>query len=238
MTENIVTRMCSVNGCESKHRARGYCSVHYKRASKDGEFVAFLGTCRVEGCELPRDAKGYCSKHYGRVHKYGDVNFTKAWRPQGTVEERFWIRVNKDGPIQPRMDTPCWLWLAWTNKKGYGAIDVDGVAWLVHRYSWCLAHGVEPSLNVLHHCDVPACVNPDHLFEGTLNDNVQDMIAKGRQPKGEEWSFAKLTNEQVREIKIRLRDGERVGELARALNLDRRRITAIKTGTAWRCIEI
>ena len=75
----------------------------------------------------------------------------------------------------------CWLWTGYRNRGGYGELKHRGKRVLAHRLSWRLAHGNLPaSLHVLHRCDNPACVRPEHLFLGTNQDNVADRIAKGR----------------------------------------------------------
>lgn len=93
------------------------------------------------------------------------------------IEKRFWAKVNKtDG---------CWLWTGSTRWFGHGALHVNGRRTLTHRYSWTLANGPIPDgQSVLHRCDTPACVRPDHLFLGTQTDNVADMVQKNRQARG------------------------------------------------------
>ncbi len=92
--------------------------------------------------------------------------------------ERFWARVNKT-------DT-CWLWMGSAVEDGYGVLGYRGKQVRTHRLSWELANGPIPAgLSVLHRCDTPACVNPDHLFVGTTQDNITDKVAKGRQAKGD-----------------------------------------------------
>lgn len=94
-----------------------------------------------------------------------------------TTEERFWSKVNKDGPTQPHMDTPCWVWTSSAN-YGYGIFSAARIQG-AHRVSWWLAHGENPgSLYVCHKCDNPPCVRPDHLFLGTAADNNRDRMQK------------------------------------------------------------
>lgn len=90
------------------------------------------------------------------------------------IEQRFWTKVKKTNG--------CWLWTGQIDHHGYGRIRLDQqIKLLASRVSWEIHNGkILDGLLVLHKCDNPSCVNPDHLFLGTHKDNVADMIAKGR----------------------------------------------------------
>jgi hypothetical protein len=122
---------------------------------------------------------------------------------------RFWSKVQQT--------STCWLWTASLRHKGYGAFvwSEDGrrIQGRAHRFSWMLHYGtIPPSLSVLHHCDTPACVRPDHLWLGTKAQNNADMVTKGRHvpggtyatgkyKRGTEHHNARLTPTQVDEIR-------------------------------------
>lgn len=87
--------------------------------------------------------------------------------------DRFWSKVDKSGD--------CWEWTACRTRAGYGQFKSDGRLHRAHRLAWALTNGPIPEgKHVLHRCDNPGCVNPDHLFLGSHQDNMDDMSNKGR----------------------------------------------------------
>lgn len=126
------------------------------------------------------------------------------------LEVRFWEKVKKT-------DT-CWLWQGFLlHGTWYGHIALsgkngkNGKTISAHKLSWILHYGPIPDgLFVLHHCDTPPCVRPDHLFLGTQSDNMRDAAAKGRHPsqvnpstqRGENSACAKLTAAMVLEMRL------------------------------------
>lgn len=106
----------------------------------------------------------------------------------------------------PVTETGCWLWLASVNNSGYGAFCLLGITNAAHRASWVLFKGPIPNgKHVLHRCDVRCCVNPDHLFLGSMVDNSRDMMKKGRgryvAHLGESNGRARLDEQKVLEIR-------------------------------------
>ena len=103
-------------------------------------------------------------------------------------ESRFWSRVDKNGSLPPHMPHlgPCWVWVGGTFSSGYGSFWLSGRSSHAHRVAWELTYGKIPDgLFVLHCCDRPLCVRPEHLFIGTHADNVRDRDEKGRQARGD-----------------------------------------------------
>lgn len=96
-------------------------------------------------------------------------------------------RKSFDDFYTPITETGCWIWLGTSNELGYGRYylpknsEGKSVAVFAHRYSYELYTGIlQPGLIVCHKCDIPSCVNPNHMFIGTQADNMNDMVNKGR----------------------------------------------------------
>lgn len=129
----------------------------------------------------------------------------------------------------------CWLWTGALNEWGYGRVAERGRPILAHRASWQAAKGPIPDgLCVLHRCDVRPCVNPSHLFLGTVAENNADRAAKGRTCRGERMLTAKLSEAAVREI---LNSPLGDTALARRFGVDRTTIRQVRERVSWRHVE-
>ena len=159
-----------------------------------------------------------------------------------SIKERFESKVER----LPGID--CWLWIGSFQNMGYGTIEISKrplKRLLAHRASWQIHFGEIPEgMWVLHKCDVPCCVNPEHLFLGTMRDNIQDMMNKGRcragtnPPRGENCVTHKLTELQVREIKHLLSTGGiSQQKIADTYHVAQTLISHIKLGKAWAHIK-
>lgn len=96
----------------------------------------------------------------------------------------------------------CWEWTKCRNPTNYGLINIDGSSRLAHRVAY--SHWVEPipaSTHVLHKCDNPPCINPEHLYLGTQQDNVRDRMVRGRQSYGLDNGSGRIPIEIINEIR-------------------------------------
>jgi len=137
------------------------------------------------------------------------------------LAERFWERVNKTDD--------CWLWTGVIGTHGYGVVFISkrpkAIFNLAHRVSWELsASKITEGMQVLHKCDVRACVNPDHLFLGTQKDNIKDMMKKRRGP-------GKLTDEQIAQIRSSTMPSR---TLAPFFGISKTTILDIRAGKTWK----
>lgn len=131
----------------------------------------------------------------------------------------------------------CWEWTKYKNSKGYGSLTFRKRAIRAHRLAWELTNGPIPEgVMVLHKCDNPSCINPDHLFLGTNDDNMKDCASKGRirnnSYRGEKSNLVKLTAEKVLEIK-RLKGVKSQYEIARQFGVTQGCIGRIHRGLNW-----
>jgi len=142
-----------------------------------------------------------------------------------TIEERFWDKVALSGR------GGCWEWAGWTNLRGYGQMAISGHIVLAHRLSFEMCNGRIPSgLCVLHKCDNPPCVNPEHLFLGTRADNVADKKAKGRCSR---LGRRKLRPEDVFAVRSLLESGLTLEKIASIFGVQKACIHKIKAGKTW-----
>lgn len=131
--------------------------------------------------------------------------------------------------------TECYLWHGRTAGDGYGTISYNGQSIYIHRLIFKYVFGEEPDV-VRHSCDTPNCWNPDHLNDGTHADNVYDKVIKMRHHFGEKHYKAKLTDEQVREIRSKAIDTSPVN-LALIYGVNRGVIHNIINRKAWKHVE-
>ncbi len=189
-------------------------SLNFK-SPKEAMAASVVASAKLSG---KRDRTGEWAK---RKAKLAVKNPRPPKPPKSQV---FWSKVEKS-------DGSCWLWAGGRDKKGYGHFDGTKA----HRWAWATTRGPIPDgMHVLHKCDVPACVNPDHLFLGTNLDNIADRNAKGRTARGERHRAAKLKADQIPLIRQMSADGMSSIDIARKLNAGYGSILAVLWGKTWR----
>ena len=140
--------------------------------------------------------------------------------------ERFWKKVDKT--------SGCWEYPNVHSETGYGRVVISKKTWLAHRYAYFISKGQIPKgLCVCHKCDNRACVKPLHLFLGTYKDNAVDMVSKGRQSKGEAHYKAKLSNQDVLDIRRRYLSGDKRVAIALDYGIGLTQLWRIGTLRSW-----
>lgn len=141
---------------------------------------------------------------------------------------RFWSKVKKS--------SGCWEWIASLDHQGYGHFKFNGKMVGAHRMSYMIRCGDIPKgMCVLHKCDNPICVRPSHLFLGTLKDNTQDMLRKGRFPnyQGENHNRSKLKNTDVIQIRALYYLGNSLKDLSKLFKISKPHISRIIKRQSW-----
>lgn len=200
-------KACLVDGCNGNSvkpgSGLGYCGKHYQRLKKHGDPLKSLydrenagGICKADECSKPATACGYCQKHYLRWKKYGDASA----HHERYLHVRSWVErhAHYEGD-------ECLKWPFGVNDTGRGKVTVEGKAMSAPRAMCLLAHGEPPTPQheAAHSCGKghEGCVNPRHLSWKTTSENRMDMADHGTLPRGEAVNTAKLTKDQVREIR-------------------------------------
>ncbi len=188
--------------------------------------------CLVEDCIKKLKSRGYCTSHYPKFLREGKLSILH----KKTLLDKFWEKVDM------KTKNECWLWMGaisanYGQFKGMIGGKIKQTS--AQRFSWELTNGVIPiNMHVLHHCDNPICVNPQHLFLGTVLDNMRDKINKGRMimPKGDNHYNSKLSYSKVKEIRQLAIKGEHHKKIASQFHVARTTITAVVNNRTWRMI--
>ena len=140
-----------------------------------------------------------------------------------------------ESKVEKIPEAGCWIWMGATQVRGYGELISHGRKHFAHRASYQAFVGPIPEgMNVCHSCDNVYCVNPAHLFLGTQKQNLEDMAKKGRSTIGERNPMAKLTEENVREIKEHLKQGHHPYQIGKRFGVTASAINLIKLGKRWK----
>lgn len=193
--------------------------------------------CCIKGCDKVPVAMGMCNMHWRRNKKYGSpvalLMPAAANRGRAAID-KFMERIKK-------VESGCWIWTGGKDSDGYGLFNgkVGGVLYRrAHRFSVVYHKHVMPQKgdNVCHTCDTPACVNPDHLFIGTVKENQQDKWNKDRGyvHRGESHWSTKLTADDVRAIRA---STEKQRDIAQKYGLTQTTVSDIKRRKSWAHID-
>lgn len=196
--------------------------------TEEGLAVEATRTCDVTNCDRKHYGQGLCRRHYDNARYAGLL--PPVERP--SLTERFFAKVDVG------LADECWLWTGRLNNNGYGSLwsaDKQGSVY-AHRLSYEIHYGPIPAGQyVCHRCDNPKCVNPDHLFLGTQADNMADMVRKGRhgKPVVRPKPRARLSPQQVHEIRAAVALGTDRGAVAALHGVTRGTINDVVAGRSW-----
>lgn len=152
----------------------------------------------------------------------------------------------------PEPNTGCWLWTGCVDEFGYGRFTIRGKRFRAHRLAYRLAFGSPRQPVVMHRCDVPRCVNPAHLKEGTRGDNNRDRHEKGRdarlfgdanparhhpRPCGVATGTARLDDDSVRMIRQQMSEGADRHELATRYGVHPETVRRVAARKCWRHVQ-
>lgn len=190
------------------------------------------------GCGTPVPISKRTNSAFGHV-KGQPVRFIQGHhnkiRKMDPLSQRFWAKVERVDDSHS-----CWNWKAAIDSKGYGRMGIRRRLYGAHRIAWELENGPIPDgLSVCHRCDNPRCVRVSHLFLGTHQENVADMMEKGRDYRGvsrigSDHGNAKLNDDQVKEIRSRTAAGERKIVIAAEFGVSISLIYAIHNRQIWK----
>lgn len=222
-----ILAQCAFDGCLKTESHRGYCDAHYQRLRLSGALPVIQmsrnGNCKEAECNQPIQTKGMCGRHYYLYKMYGDPQKYKKVDRKAPMAIRFWGRVALTAD-----DQRCWEWQGHLRANGYGDIWIDKVRYRAHRYAWFLVKGYHSTLFLCHTCDNRKCVNPNHLYEGTNRDNVDDILERGN-PRWMKY----ISKEQYISIKEMLANQHTIRDVAKQFQYSEALISSIKHGKHW-----
>lgn len=189
--------LCSIPDCGKPCLARGYCNAHYQAIIRKDYKRPPTDPCKIDGCTALSHGHGFCVKHYKRYLKYGDpLAGSTDWGAAKRFLENAYTHDDKE---------QCLRWPFSVNPLGLAQIRIKQKTRNVPRLICEHIHGPAPSSahQAAHSCGKgrESCVNPHHLSWKTQRENEADKLAHGTHNRGDKHCFAKLTNDQVRQLR-------------------------------------
>lgn len=198
------------------------------RAPPEAASVKNCAHCGKEFSKDPRNTWKYWHRaKYCSQSCAGDAWRDRAAKNRRPIQEVFeqWF-VKEDG---------CWEWLGAKDRDGYGAFSYAGRTQKAHRMAIKLSgREIPPGMFACHRCHNPSCVNPDHLYAGTPQQNVMDTVRAKRNRRGEQCHMAKLTADAVREIRSSDKSAK---DLATKFGVSVGAIRMVRLGKTWRHVK-
>jgi len=214
--------VCKIKGCDKPHHAKGFCNTHYTQ-----QRIAFAEPCSVEGCFSPKRSLGLCDHHYKEFRRPILLRY-EIKRGEGLRFLRKVVQENRED---------CILWPFGRHGNGYASVYVGGKQHLAHRLVCKMAHGEPESenLHAAHSCGNGhlGCVNPKHLRWATASENLADRDAHGTHQRGEQHPRARLTEADVKDIRLRRDKGETCSEIAALYGVTSSYVSMIARRKAW-----
>lgn len=238
--KQLATHKCNHPSCGAIANiaggGKGYCSKHYKRLKKHGSADVSLidregdGICSVPGCGKRSQGKRLCGMHRQRMRVHGTVDLPE----KETKLEWLARHVGYDGD-------ECIVWPFAHALHGRGTVHVDGKTRSAPNVMAKLAHGEPPtpSHEAAHTCGNghKGCLNPRHLRWATRVENEADKVAHGTLRKGKDINTCKLSPDDVRDIRRRLREGEAGIAVAASFGITNSQVSNIRLGRTWRWLD-
>ena len=187
--------------------------------------------CTAPDCDATIRCRGLCVLHYDRWRKAVPSEERQMYR--SSFDERF------DAKTTPSGD--CLVWTGARDPKGYGRLGLPGRrTGFAHRYALerRLGRPITPGMFACHRCDNPSCVKADHLYEGSDQDNVNDMTSQARHAWGERNGHHKLTTAQVSEIRRLVNTGMSHRSVASMFDVNQSTVSRIATGRRWALADV
>lgn len=236
-------RICSVDGCERPHQARGLCKMHWKRWRNHGitdRRERVRNVCSIDGCDAECRGRGLCDMHYQRWKRHGDPTMIR--RPVPTKNQN-WAEFLRLTSLET---DDCIVWLSLTD-NGYGRVTVPAIPGpgpgrrvLAHRLALEMRSGPRPEGMEAAHapviCHNPACINYRHLRWATRLENVLDQVADGTVTRGER-STSRLTADDVRAIRGGRYEGESRRRIALRFGVSPATIDALIWRRTWAWLD-